>query len=181
MLVGITGTKGAGKGELSKLLQERGFELFSMGDLVRKEAKERGIELTKENLQKLGMLLSKEEGQNFVVRRIISKVEKDKNYVIEGFRFVEDIIPFKKRKDFSLIGITATLEVRWKRVESRKRADDNIVSFEEFKKYDAIENTSIKGQNVMECLKMADFRIVNDGSLEELDEKLTSILEKIKC
>lgn len=178
--MGITGAKGAGKGEVAQLLHAKGFEVFSMGDLVRKEAKERGVEPTRENLQKLGTELSEKEGEDFVIKRILSKIKENKNYAVEGFRFIEDITPFKKRKDFFLIGVEAPLDVRWKRIEARKRIDDSR-AFEEFKEFDLSENTSEFGQNVAQCLELADFIIVNNGSLKELDEKLVAILEKIKC
>ena len=162
MIIGVTGMIGSGKGEATRILVEKGFQSFSMGDEIRKEAHARGLEVTRENLSALGTVLSKEEGEAFVQKRIVSKLEVGKQYVVEGFRFTEDLRPFMKRADFVLIGVTAPLDVRWKRIKERGRGGD-VRTFEEFVEVDERENSGGSGQEVQNCLELADYILVNDG------------------
>ena len=51
-VVGLTGMPGSGKSLVVKIAQELGYEVIVMGDVVRKEAKKRGIEPNLNNLGK---------------------------------------------------------------------------------------------------------------------------------
>ena len=61
---------------------------------------------------------------------------------------------------------------------------DEIQNFQkehrEFKRLDDKENLGItKGQEINKCLKMVDFTIVNDSSLDNLRKKVDEILSLI--
>ncbi len=182
MIIGITGSIGSGKGEVSKILANKGFEIISFGDEARKEATIRGIEPTRENLQKLGIELSKIEGEDFVLNRILSRIQKDKDYAIEGIRYLEDLNILKKREDFILIGIISSLESRWQRVLNRDKEGDPI-TFDNFIKLDSIDNGSgnnTSGPDTLRCIEMADFIIVNDRSIKDIENNVFMILKRLK-
>ena len=50
MIIGITGTNAAGKGEASKYLVSKGFQYFSLSDVLREELAVAGKEATREHL-----------------------------------------------------------------------------------------------------------------------------------
>ena len=55
MIVGLTGTKASGKGEVAEILKKRGFAYSSTSDRVREEAVARGlINYTIKDLQYIG-------------------------------------------------------------------------------------------------------------------------------
>ena len=45
MLIGLTGRNAAGKGEVAKHLQTKGFQYYSLSDVIRDEIRSRGQEL----------------------------------------------------------------------------------------------------------------------------------------
>ena len=54
MIIGLTGANASGKGEAAGYLKSKGFAYYSLSDILREEAKLRGIEPSRENLIKLG-------------------------------------------------------------------------------------------------------------------------------
>lgn len=179
MILGLTGTMCAGKGEAVKYLKNKGFEHYVYSDIVKEIAEQRNIEPTRENLQKLGTDIKKESRNPGILSKIMLKKIKTDKAVLDGIRNVDEIRELKKRKDTYIIGITAPQRVRYKRIKKRNRAGDPK-TFEEFKKLDNLENRGkTKGQEINKCLKMADYVIINNGSLEQLKNRIDKILKTI--
>ena len=53
-LIGLTGTNGAGKGEVASYLEKNGYSYFSLSDVIREVMKKEGIEESRNNLIKKG-------------------------------------------------------------------------------------------------------------------------------
>lgn len=181
MIIGITGTMGSGKGEIAKYLKNKGFEYFCFSDILKEEAKKRNISPTRENLQKLGNEIKKEaKTLGILAKKIIEKAKTNK-VIADGIRNPDEVMEFRKRKDFYLIGITASQRLRYQRLKKRARPGDPT-NFKEFKRIDNKENRGVtKGQEINKCLKITDFLIENKGLLEELREKVDKILAKINA
>ncbi len=180
MIVGLTGTMSSGKGEVSLYLKEKGFEYHIYSEILIEEVKKRGFDITRENLQKVGNLLREEYGDESILsKRILEKIKSNK-VVVDGVRNSAEIRELRKSKDFYLIGIDTPQELRFKRLKERNREGDPN-TFDEFKKLDDKENLGLKGQEINKCLKMADFVIINDGSLEDLKKKVDDVLKDITC
>jgi len=180
MIIGLTGTMGAGKGEVASYLKEKGFEHHTYSEIIIEETEKRGLDATRENLQKVGNLLREEHGDEGILsRKILEKIKTDKA-VADGVRNSAEIRELRKAKDFYLIGVDAPQKLRFNRLKKRGRAGDPD-SFEEFKRLDDKENLGRKGQEISKCLKMADFMIINDGSLTELRKKVDNLLKNITC
>ena len=178
MIIGLTGTMGAGKGEVAKLLKEKGYEYYVFSDAIKEEAKKRGLEATRENLQNIGNILREEYEPGVLAKRLIAKFKSDK-VVVDGVRSSDEIKVLRQHGKFVLIGIGAPQLLRFERLKKRERKGDPT-TFEEFKKLDDRENKSIgTGQEINRCLKMADFRITNDGSFDDLKNKVEEILSNI--
>ncbi len=54
MIIGLTGANASGKGEAASYLKSKGFEYYSLSDILREEAKRKKIEPLRENLIKRG-------------------------------------------------------------------------------------------------------------------------------
>ncbi|MBW2989571.1 AAA family ATPase [Candidatus Woesearchaeota archaeon] len=179
MIIGLTGTMGSGKGEVVKYLKTKGFEHYVYSDILRDIAKQRGIEATRENLQKLGTKIKKEsKNKGILSKKLLEKVRSD-NVVVDGIRSKEEILELKKSKEAYIIAVTAPQRLRFRRLIKRNREGDPK-TFSEFKRLDNRENRGKdSGQEINNCLKMADFRITNNSSLEILKNKIEDIIRPI--
>ena len=180
MILGLTGKNASGKGEVANYLKAKGFAYFSLSDELREEAREKDIEATRENMIKLGNQLRDEFGAEYLASKINNKIKKNEkdNFVVDSIRNLGEIEELRKNKNFILVGVDAPVELRFKRVMERGRAGD-AKSLEEFKELEERENLKNKtGQQLDECLKDVDKLIINDGSLEELHDKVDQLINK---
>lgn len=180
MIIGLTGRIASGKGVVSEYLQGKGFDYFTISTAVREEAKKRGIEITRKNLQDLGNLVRKEEGAGAWAKRVIKLIDINRNYVIDGIRHPAEVDEFRKIKDFYLISIDAPQETRYKRLLARGRPSDPK-TFEGFLKIDERDfcEEDPLGQHVGKCMELADFKIMNDSDLESFYRKVDEIYREI--
>jgi len=179
-VIAFVGLPLSGKSTAAKVAEEMGIPVVCMGDVVREEAKRRGLPQTDENLGKIAEELRRKEGMDAIAKRCIPIIrERGKDLgvvVVDGIRGIAEVERFKKEfgDDFILINIEAPLEVRFQRALKRKRSDD-VRSLEDLKKRDERE----LGWNMGEAMKMANFTIENTGGLEEFKEKVRGILEQL--
>jgi len=173
-LIGLTGTNGAGKGEAAAFLEKKGYKYFSLSDLIREELRKKGKEPTRNNLIKMGNELREKFGPDILARLVMKKI-KDKA-VIDSIRSPKEVEYLKKQKGFIFLAIDAPVELRFERARKRGR-EESASTLGEFIKKETEEMTERKkGQQLQNCMKMADFLIINDGSLEELYKKLEELL-----
>jgi dephospho-CoA kinase len=181
MIIGLTGTNGAGKGSIGKYLQMKGFAYHSLSDIIREEADKRGLEKTRDNMRVLGNEL-REEGENILAVKTIEKIRKnnEENTAVDSIRNPAEIEEFRKQKDFVLIAVDAPISTRYERIKPRKRPEDQV-DFETFRTQEEAEIAGGKGkQQIKKCMEMADFHIMNDSSKEKLNQKVDEILITIQ-
>jgi len=185
MILGVTGHLASGKDTIAEILKEKGFFHISLSDFIREEAKKRRIKDTRENLINLGNELRKKHGHGVLARWALDKMEWDKNYVVTSIRNPVEVEILKTKPNFALISVTASDKVRWKRMQERRKKEkrnDDLGSFEEFKKREIqeAESTDPAKQQVNAVIQMADIVINNDGTFEELKNKTEKILKEWK-
>ena len=173
-IIGLTGTNGAGKGEVAAYLIRKGYAYFSLSDLVREELRKKEKEVTRNNLIKMGTELREKFSPDILAKRVMKKV-KDRA-IIDSIRNPHEVDYLRKQKDFIQLAIDAHVELRYKRVRKRGR-NESAATLEEFIKKEEEEMTDYeKGQQLLNCMKLADYTIINDGSLEDLHKKLEELL-----
>lgn len=180
IIIGVTGTKAAGKDEFVKILGEYGFVSFSLADIVREEAQRRGLPPTTSNLQDIGNELRKSHGNAVLVEMTVEKISEPaeiSRIVINSIRNPVEVKLLQKRfgNKFFLIGIDADEEIRRKRYLKREGVKEE--DFVRDNRRDLKERESY-GQQVAECLRLAREIIYNNGSLEELREKGERVLRE---
>ena len=184
MIIGLTGSLAAGKGVVSDFLKEKGFVYLSLSNELREIAKQRKIELTRENLQNLGNQLREIEGPGVLAKIVIDKI-KSQQYskaIIDGIRNPAEIEELKKLKNFFLISVDAPQQIRFERMKERNRESDPIV-WEEFLRIDIKDKGGGEletGQGVEKCMSKADFVLINQGSLEEIKKRIEELYEEIE-
>ena len=169
-LIGLTGTNGAGKGEVASYLMKKGYAYVSLSDEIRKELRRKGEPITRDTLIAEGNSLRRRFGADVLARRAMERV-KDRT-VIDSIRNSREVEFLRRQKGFILVAVDAPLELRYARTRKRGR-EEPAGSLEEFTAEEKREIAAGRGgQQLRRCLQMADVTIVNDGSLEDLHRRL---------
>ncbi len=178
MIVGLTGPNCAGKGETAKYLQKKGFRYFSLSDEIRSELDKRGLEHTREHMIAAGNELRSKEGHGVFALRVLRRLPKDHDIVIDSIRNPIEIETLRQHPLFVLWGINAPVEIRFERAMKRGRTE-NASTLEEFKAIEEKENSGeAHKQQLKRCYKMADKRIQNDGTFVQLYMQIDKLLKQ---
>ena len=175
MIIGITGTDGAGKGTVVRyLVEEKGFTHYSARDFLVTEIKKRGLPMSRNQMRLMGNEFREKFGNDFIVSRAYDLIKKDAvdRAVIESLRAVGEA-EFLKEQGGILLAVDASKEVRFKRVQAR-RSESDKVTFEDFIRYEEIEKNDHlpNGLNKAAVMEMADYTIYNNGSMDELRKEV---------
>lgn len=180
MIIGITGANGSGKDFVGQYLAEKlGWQHFSLSDELRDIARERGLGLDRTTLQKLGNEMREKHGPDYLSQRILARAPK--NFVVTSIRNMSEIMPLKKQGGFTLVFVDALLNIRYQRTcGSRDRASESRLSLDEFITEEQREMAGgATGQQLQRVFAMADIKIDNDGTIEELEEKLDRLMREV--
>ncbi len=173
-LIGLTGTNGAGKGEVAAYFTKKGYSYFSLSDIIREELQKAGKKESRNSLIKMGNQLRENYGPDILAKRIMNIITS--KAIIDSIRNPKEIEYLKKQKKFILLAIDAPPELRYERVKKRGR-EESASTLQEFIKKEAEEMTNReKAQQLQSCMKRADYFITNDSSLEDLNKKLERLL-----
>ena len=173
-LIGLTGTNGAGKGEAAAFLKDKGYAYFSLSDEIREELSRRGLEPSRDNMIREGNDLRTRFGADILARRVMSRIEG--KAVIDSIRNSQEVAFLRGHEAFILLAVDAPVEMRFERVLKRGRVE-SALTIGEFKAKEREEMQSdSRGQQLQECLRLADRNVMNDGTVEEFHRKLEAIL-----
>ena len=185
MIIGLTGKNAAGKGELAKHLQSKGFVYFSLSDALREEATKSGLDHTRDTLISLGNELRKKFGSGILAKRINEKIKKEKaakkkSFVIDSIRNPGEIGELRKNKGFLLVGVVTDEKIRFQRLLKRGRLGD-ATTFENFRKQEDRENNNeASGQQLDKCLELADKHISSNGTIDEANKEFDEWMDSLK-
>jgi dephospho-CoA kinase len=182
IIVGITGTLGAGKGAVVDYLKEqRGFKHFSVRDFIVEEIKRRKLPVNRDNMVKVANELRAQNSPSYIVDELYKEAkETGKNSIIESIRTYGEIESLRKKGNFILIAVDADRRTRYERIRMRGSETDRI-SFEKFMEDEAKEmNASDPNkQNLKRCIEEADYLITNDKSFKDLYVQINEILNQL--
>lgn len=155
------------------MLQKAAFVRLSFSDEVREEARKRGVFIERKLLQDIGNEMREKYGGDYWAQRVISKMTKGKNYVVEGIRNPGEIEALRKLNGFILMGVDAPIEKRIDWIKKRDKDSDPKTEalIMEIDARDRGVGESKSGQQTEACFKMADLVIMNNDSMEELKRK----------
>lgn len=186
MIIGLTGKNASGKGEAANYFKSKGFIYYSLSDVIRDEATKRGLEHSRESLINLGNELRKKFAPNYLAQQINVKIKNQlknnpkQNFVIDSIRSPFEAKELMKNKDFTLVGIDAPIEIRFKRLLERNRLGD-AKTLEAFKKQEERENLkSDTNQQLDATFGMAKEIVLNNDTLDELHTKIDDLLNYLE-
>lgn len=185
LLLGITGTLGAGKGSVVDVLQKKHEAMhFSVRSYLTEVIIERGMPVNRDSMRIVANGLRADNSPSFIVEQMYVKAkeataENGKCAIIESVRTPGEVDALQKvgGKNFFLVAVDADPALRYSRVTGRGSATDSV-SFEKFIADEQAEmnNTDPNKQNLSVCMARADFTLNNDGSFEELELKIEKML-----
>lgn len=177
MIIGVTGYQCSGKSVASKILRKKGYRIYHMHDAVMEEVKKRGLEINAENMGRVAEEIRNTYSKGYIASRIVEKTRINRKACIDGIRDNHEVGIFRSAfgKKFVLIAVKSRKSTRFKRALERKRADDALTR-KEFEEKDRRE----KSWGLDEAIRIADYRIRNEGSLRELEGEIKKAIRKIE-
>ncbi|MBX4210505.1 AAA family ATPase [Candidatus Parcubacteria bacterium] len=178
--LGITGTLGAGKGEVvSYLVKQKGFVHISVRQFLTRELERRNRAVNRDTMYEMANEFRR-QGPGFIINHLLKDAPKERLIVIESLRAVTEIRALKERENAYIFAVTADPHIRYERIMKRKSSTDNV-SFEKFISDEQRESTStnINEANLPQCITNADFVFTNDSSIEQLHVDIENVLKRI--
>lgn len=178
-VIGIVGLPGSGKSEAADVARELGIPVVTMGDVVRQEAADRGLDPATDH-GAVAQALREENGPAAIAERSLPIVEdhlEDHDaVVIDGIRSGDEVAEFEAAfgEDFTLVEITAPRDLRAERLADRGRD----TSAEEGGEALAEREERELGFGMEAAMDRADVTIANDGSLEAYRTEIRALLEE---
>jgi dephospho-CoA kinase len=173
-LVVTVGLPGSGKDELVAVAKMLGMQVLKMGDLVRDEVRRRGLPITDKNNGRVAAEERERQGPSVWAKKIVPMISETK-VLVDGCRSDAELAVFRHHfGDLTVVAVHASPGTRYERLSKRGRGDDHL-SMEEFYERDRRELKLGIGN----ALALADFMIVNEGTLQELQSRAREILNRI--
>ena len=177
LIVCLTGMPGSGKTTVAEALASDGFQIISMGDVIREEAKRQGLPLNDVSLGKLMLKLRKELGLGAIAHLIVRKMQHHESSLvaIDGLRSTAEVDVLKKHGIVKVLGIHAPKEARFRFLKERKRTDAPTSQDE----FDIRDKREID-VGIGEAISFSDSIITNDGTIKDLQKRALEIVNRWK-
>jgi dephospho-CoA kinase len=166
---------GSGKEEFVNAAREEGIDVIRMGDVVREFIKEKGLELTDENIGRTANQEREKHGLGIWAERTISYVSGDL-VLIDGIRGDAELDVYKEAfgKNIVVVGIHTSPKIRYERIKKRKRKDATM-DWDSFCERDSRELKWGLGN----AIAQSDYMIINEGTLEDFKKDAKILLERL--
>ena len=182
IIIGITGTLGAGKGTIVDYLTDnKGFKHYSVRQFLIEEIKKQGLPVNRDSMTEVANELRAKHSPSYIIEQLYkTAVNNGGNSIIESIRTPGEVEFLKKQGNFYLIAVDADPQIRYDRITLRASETDQI-TLETFIANEKREFTTSdpNKQNLSRCIQLADIVIQNNGSLDELQQQLEDKLVEI--
>lgn len=178
-IIAVLGLSGSGKTEaMNYLLKKLNWPKVYFGDVTFDEMKSRGLEINEKNEREVRESLRVQFGQLIYAQRVIEKIESlpdDKNVLVESLYSWPEYLEFEKKfgEDFITIAVYASSKIRYGRL-SRRPVRPLTPEECQSRDYAQIENLTQAN-----AIAMADYTLINEGSMEDLYKKIDKIISDL--
>ncbi|ELY79320.1 AAA family ATPase [Natrinema pallidum] len=176
-VIGTVGLPGSGKGEAATVAREDGLPVVTMGDVVRQETADRGLDPAKDH-GTVAQALREEDGPAAIATRSLplleDRLEQHETVLVDGIRSGVEVDVFEEAfgDAFTLVSIEAPFELRAERLDERGRDASEGDGGEGLAARDERE----RGFGMDEAMDRADVVVENTDSLEAFHEEIRSII-----
>jgi len=166
---------GCGKEEVLSVAQELGFSIVRMGDVVREDARRRGLPITDAAVGGLAHAEREAHGYGVWAERTLPRIQGER-VLVDGLRGRAELDVFRRAfgDHLTVVAVHASPTTRYQRMMKRRRMDD-APGNEAFRGRDIRE----LGWGLGEVIATADVMLVNEGSLEEFRGQARATLERL--
>lgn len=182
MIIGLTGSFGAGKGWVADyLVKQKNFKHFSARTFIIAEIEKRGLTINRDSMTVVANDLRKNYGPTYIFEQLTSLAkEQSGDFVIESIRAVAEARYLKKQGGI-VLGIDAKPEIRYERIKRRGNETDQV-SFAKWQEQEKAESNpdDPTKQDIFGALRESDIIISNDGNIKELTQKVEDFLSKYR-
>ena len=179
-LIAVVGMSGAGKTVAVNYLTAQGAPKIYFGGFIYKEMTKRGIEITPASQREFREMIRQTEGNDWVVRQVIAEIRDliaagQKRIILDGvyswteYRTIKHEFPGA----LTVLAVIADRAVRYARLAARPERPFTGHEAEE-RDYSEIEHVEKGGP-----IAIADHYVLNDGTPEQMQQKLKEIVQKI--
>lgn len=179
-IIAVVGMSGSGKSVVVDHLTSLGFPKVYFGGMILKEMEKRGIGISPETEKNFREMIRETEGKDWVVQQVIKEVHNliaagQKRIVLDGLYTWTEYKILKKEfpGQISVLAVVVDKSIRHKRVAKRPERPFNTEEIQERDRSE-IENLEKGGP-----IAIADYYLLNNSSVEELETGVDGILKKI--
>ncbi len=177
-VVALVGMAGAGKSEVSAVFEKNGYAIVHFGDATQKEIAKRGLAVNEANERAMREMLRKEYGMAAFAelnKEYIDEALRTSDVVVDGLYSWSEYIVMRDYYvgRFSVVAVWTSPKLRYERLS--KRPVRPLTPEEAFSR----DNSEISNLEKGGPIAMADYMIINNGTLEELREKTQQLVEEI--
>ncbi|HSW67681.1 MAG TPA: AAA family ATPase [Bacteroidales bacterium] len=183
IVIGITGTLGAGKGAIVHyLVNKAGFVHCSVRNYLVDEIQKRNLPVNRDSMVIVANELRYSNSPSFIVDQLYrTALNMKQDCVIESIRTPGEVESLRQKGSFFLFAVDADPNIRFQRIKARNSETDQI-DFETFLENEAreMDATDFNKQNLRKCIGMADFVFQNNNSLDKLYDQVENVLQQIR-
>jgi dephospho-CoA kinase len=164
------------------LTKEKGLAHFSVRAYIAEEIIRRGMVVNRDSMVLVANDLRKSNSPSYIIDRLYEKaLSLGQNSVIESIRTLGEVDSLRKKGSFYLIAIDAEPKIRYERIRLRHSETDHI-SYQTFLQDEQREmnSTDPNAQNIGRCMELADYKLWNNGTMEQLNHQIEEILKEIQ-
>ncbi len=174
ILIGLSGPTGSGKDTVASIIKEVYPEALFLrfSDSLSMALKDLGLPVSKENQQWLASSGREKFGADFIFNALLDKI-KGEVVVVNGVRYMDEVDGLREKKAV-IWYLDAPAQLRWQRVTVRHEKSDDNSSWEDFQKRESADTE----KNLESIKEVSDEVIDNSQSIEELKQKVCSLLSK---
>jgi dephospho-CoA kinase len=183
LIIGITGTLGAGKGTIvDYLVQEKGFVHFSVRGFITEEILRQGLPVNRDSMVSVANKLRADHSPSYIIDQLYElALLTGKNCIIESIRTPGEVESLREKGNFLLFAVDADPMLRYERIVIRNSETDRISlsTFIENEKREMQSNDPAK-QNIGKCIEQSDQIFYNNSSVPDLYKEIELALIKLK-
>jgi len=178
-VIGVVGLPGSGKSEAAEVAADVGVPVVTMGDVIREECRERGLDPATDH-GTVAKALREENGPGAIAERSLPIIEREREdsetVLVDGIRSDVEVAAFRDAfgESFVLVEISAPFDVRAERLDLRGRDASVEEGGESLEERDERE----LGFGMGEAMEMADVTVENTDSLASFQRRIRTLLEE---